>query len=137
MRQVSGQYGPGSRILYYVLVAICVLARRAEWLRNACLAAALLIPLVAALHGIVLAVIHTDEAVDMDIYGAFQLCAVGVLVAPVAATLSRTYFKNPGRNAIVIWSLLVVAGLISLTVEFYRVSSQHHPCWHDESWKSR
>lgn len=113
-------------------MAICVLARRAEWLRNACLAAALLLPLVAALHGIVLAVVHNDNAVDMDIYGAFQLCAIGVLVAPVAATLSRTYFKNPGRNAIVLWSLLVVAGLISLSVEFYRVSSQHTPCRFDD-----
>lgn len=68
---------------------------------------------------------------DLDIYGAFQLCAIGVLVAPGAATLSRTYFKNPGRNAIVLWSLLVVAGLISLTVEFYRVSNQPTPCWYD------
>ena len=55
---VSGQYGPGSRILYYVLIAACVFARKAEWLRNACLAAALLFPAVAAIHGIVLAVIN-------------------------------------------------------------------------------
>jgi hypothetical protein len=38
---------------YYVLIAACVFARRAEWLRNACLAAALLFPAVAAIHGIV------------------------------------------------------------------------------------
>lgn len=109
-----------------------MLARRADWLRNACLAAALLLPLIAALHGIVLATVHIDNAVDLDIYGAFQCCAIGVLVAPVAATLSRTYFKNPGRNAIVVWSLIVIAGLISLTVEFYRVSGQPVPCSHDD-----
>jgi hypothetical protein len=57
---VSGQYGPGSRVLYYVLVATCVFARKAEWLRNACLAAALLFPAVAALHGLVLAALHVN-----------------------------------------------------------------------------
>jgi len=57
---VSGQYGPGSRILYYVLVAACVMARKTEWLRNACLAAALLFPAVAAVHAIVLAAMHID-----------------------------------------------------------------------------
>lgn len=75
---VSGQYGPGTRILfvaihplllcplltclssYYVLVAACVLARKKEWLRNACLAAALILPAVAAIHAIVLAAVHVD-----------------------------------------------------------------------------
>jgi hypothetical protein len=45
---------------YYVLVAACVLARKKEWLRNACLAAALILPAVAAIHGIVLAAVHVD-----------------------------------------------------------------------------
>lgn len=45
---------------YYVLVAACVLARKAEWIKNACLAAALLLPAVAAVHGIVLAALHRD-----------------------------------------------------------------------------
>ena len=45
---------------YYVLVAACVLARKQEWLRNAVLAAALLVPAVAALHGIVLAAMHIE-----------------------------------------------------------------------------
>ncbi|QPG94041.1 hypothetical protein C2857_004268 [Epichloe festucae Fl1] len=80
---VSGQYGPGTRILYYVLIAAC--------------------------------------AVDLDIYGAFQLCAIGILAAPVTVRLSRTYFYDPGRNAIFLWAGLILAGLLSLTVEFYRV----------------
>ncbi len=45
---------------YYVLVATCVLLRKAEWLRNACLAAALLVPSIGALHGIVLAFFHVN-----------------------------------------------------------------------------
>ncbi|KAI1343104.1 hypothetical protein F5Y15DRAFT_277383 [Xylariaceae sp. FL0016] len=123
---VSGQYGAGSRVLYYVLVAACVLARKAEWLRSACLAAALLIPAVAALHGIVLATLHVNGAVDMDIYGAFQVCAIGILTAPVTVQVSKTYFNDPARNIIFLWTTLLLVGLLSLTVEFYR--SQPVPC---------
>ncbi|PQE32241.1 transferase family III protein [Rutstroemia sp. NJR-2017a WRK4] len=123
---VSGQYGPGSRVLYYVLIAACVFARKAEWLRNACLAAALLFPAVAALHGIVLAAVHVDGAVDMDIFGAFQLCSIGILAAPVTVKLSKTYFETPGRNTIFLWTGLILAGLLSLAVEFFRVTTT--PC---------
>ena len=49
-------------------------------------------------------------AVDMDVYGAFQLCAIGVLAAPVTVRLSRTYFEDPGRNTIFVWSTIVLAG---------------------------
>ena len=52
---LSGQYGPGTRYLYYGLVAICIFARREEWLREPCLAAALLLPALASIHAIVLA----------------------------------------------------------------------------------
>jgi hypothetical protein len=52
---LSGQYGPGSRYLYYGLVLVCIFARRHEWLRGACLAAALLLPAIASIHAIVLA----------------------------------------------------------------------------------
>ena len=45
---------------YYVLVAACVLARKTEWLRNACLAAALIFPATAAIHAIVIAALHVD-----------------------------------------------------------------------------
>ncbi|KAF3761636.1 hypothetical protein M406DRAFT_357810, partial [Cryphonectria parasitica EP155] len=117
---VSGQYGPGTRYLYYVLVAACVLGRGSEWLRDACLAAALLLPAVAALHGIVLATVHVDGAVDMDVYGAFQLCAIGVLAGPVTVRISKTYFNTPGRNLIFLWTGMILSGLLSLTVEFFR-----------------
>ncbi|KAI1636811.1 hypothetical protein F4809DRAFT_650235 [Biscogniauxia mediterranea] len=93
---VSGQYGAGSRVLYFVVVASCVVAHKTEWLRNPCLAVALLLPVVAALHGITLAAVHVDGAVDMDIDGAFQLCAIGILAAPVTVRISRTYFWDPG-----------------------------------------
>ncbi len=53
--------GPSPRCRYYFLVAACVLAQNTEWLRNACLAAALLFPAIAAIHGIVLAALHNDS----------------------------------------------------------------------------
>ncbi|QDS76397.1 hypothetical protein FKW77_003801 [Venturia effusa] len=107
---VSGQYGPGSRVLYYVLVAACVVGRKSKVLMNACLAAALLFPAVAAIHGIVLAALHVDGAVDMDIYGAFQLCSIGILAAPVMARISKTYFFSTGRDIIFLWTGLILAG---------------------------
>ncbi|KAI0837940.1 hypothetical protein F5Y06DRAFT_269416 [Hypoxylon sp. FL0890] len=128
---VSGQYGPGSRVLYYALVAACVLARKAEWLRNACLAAALVFPAVAALHGIVLTAVHVDGAVDMDVYGAFQFCSIGILAAPLTVRISRTYFYDPGRNIIFLWTGIVLAGLLSLTVEFFRITAS--PCPYDDN----
>jgi hypothetical protein len=97
-----------------------VVARKSDWLRGACLAAALLFPAVAALHGIVLAAVHNPNAVDMDIYGTFQLCTIGALAALSTARRSQTYFNAPGRNLIFVFSLIVLAGLLSLTVEFYR-----------------
>ncbi|KAL3480928.1 hypothetical protein BJX99DRAFT_219837 [Aspergillus californicus] len=127
---VSGQYGPGTRYLYYVLIAACVFARKAEWLRSACLAGALLFPAIAALHGIVLAVVHVDEAIDMDVYGAFQLCSIGILAAPLTVRMSRTYFKDPRRNIIFLWTALILAGLLSITVEFFRAKS--FTCTHDD-----
>lgn len=127
---ISGQYGPGSRVLYYVLVAACVLARKAEWLRSACLAAALIFPAVAAIHGIVLAIVHVDNAIDMDVYGAFQFCSIGILAAPLTVRLSSTYFNDPGRNIIFLWTGIVLAGLLSLLVEFFRAT--HSPCTHDD-----
>ncbi|KGO68438.1 hypothetical protein PITC_070630 [Penicillium italicum] len=119
---VSGQYGPGTRVLYYVLIAACVVARKVEWIQNAYLAAVLLFPAIAALHGIVLAALHVDGAVDMDVYGAFQLCAIGILTAPATVRLSRTYFNNPGRDIIFLWTVLLLAGLASLIVEFMRLN---------------
>lgn len=97
-------------------------------MRNACLAAVLLFPAVAALHGIVLAAVHVDGeslisiprrfdidssppgAVDMDVYGAFQICSIGIMTAPVTVRRSRTYFDDPGRNIIFLWTGLILAG---------------------------
>ncbi|KAI1326534.1 hypothetical protein F5Y16DRAFT_374484 [Xylariaceae sp. FL0255] len=126
---LSGQYGFGTRILYYILVATCVLAKHREWLRNACLAAALLLPAVASIHSVVLAALHVDNAIDMDIYGAFQLCSIGILTAPITVNFSETYFRLKTRNLIFIWTSLVLTGMLSLTVEFFR--SQSHPCSFD------
>lgn len=85
----------------------------------------------------------------MDIYGAFQFCSIGILAAPLSVRISRTYFENPGRNIIFLWTGIVLAGkfhvlplrvsgctltkegLLSLTVEFFRTTTS--PCTHDES----
>lgn len=53
---------------------------------------------------------HNLGAVDLDIYGAFQLCAIGILAAPVTARISSTYFNDPGRNTIFLWTMLLLAG---------------------------
>ncbi|KAH7080023.1 hypothetical protein BKA63DRAFT_233358 [Paraphoma chrysanthemicola] len=127
---VSGQYGAGSRILYYVLVITCIFLRKAEWLRNACLAAALVIPSISAIHALVVASTHVNGAVDMDIFGAFQFCSIAILAAPLTVRLSRTYFYDPGRNIIFVWTILILAGLVALCVEFYRVSPSE--CTHDD-----
>lgn len=57
----------------------------------------------------------------MDVYGAFQLCAIGILTVPATWKLSQTYFDTPGRNIIFLWTLLLLAGIISLIVEFMRL----------------
>ncbi|OBR15030.1 CoA-transferase family III [Colletotrichum higginsianum IMI 349063] len=151
---LSGQYGLGQRVLYYALVATCVLARKAEWIRNVGLAAALILPAVAAVHGIVLAALHVDGssnclpdlllryqltfcvrayagAIDLDVYGALQYCSIGILAGPVTVKLSTTYSNERGRNIIFLWTGLILAGLLSLAVEFYRAKST--PCFFDNA----
>lgn len=58
----------------------------------------------------------------MDIYGAFQVCSIAILAAPLTVRLSKTYFYDPGRNLIFLWTGLILAGLLALAVEFYRVT---------------
>jgi hypothetical protein len=58
----------------------------------------------------------------MDVFGAFQFCSIAVLAAPLTVRLSRTYFYDPGRNIIFLWTILILAGLIALCVEFYRAT---------------
>lgn len=49
----------------------------------------------------------------MDIYGAFQLCTIGILAAPVTVRLSKTYFDAPGRNIIFLWTSFILSGKLS------------------------
>ncbi|KAF8314496.1 hypothetical protein DL93DRAFT_2058076, partial [Clavulina sp. PMI_390] len=124
---LSGQYGPGARALYYVLVVICIAFNHVEWARGASLAAALLFPAVAALHALVIAPIaQSHGAVDNDIFGTFQLCAIGVLCVPITVRYSRTYFESKGRNMVFMWTVLNLAGLLGLIVAFYRATPE--PC---------
>ncbi|KAL4972413.1 hypothetical protein BDW66DRAFT_122607 [Aspergillus desertorum] len=67
----------------------------------------------------------------MDVYGAFQLCSIGILTAPLTARMSGTYFKDPRRHIIFLWTGLVLAGLLSITVELFRVKPSE--CTHDDN----
>jgi hypothetical protein len=57
---------------------------------------------------------HPTGAVDMDVYGAFQLCSLGILAGPVTVRLSKTYFDAPGRNIIFLWTGIILAGKFRL-----------------------
>jgi hypothetical protein len=46
----------------------------------------------------------------MDVYGAFQMCSLGMLAVPITLKLSKTYFYDPARNTIFFWSALNLAG---------------------------
>ncbi|EHK27109.1 uncharacterized protein TRIVIDRAFT_6301, partial [Trichoderma virens Gv29-8] len=128
---VSGSYGAGSRVLFYVLVVTTVFARKLDWIKSAALSTALPLSTAAAVHGIVLASLHRDTAVDMDIYGAFQMCSLGTLVVPlmIKLTKSHEFSTHTGRRIMFIWAGLVLAGLICLDIEFFR--AQTFPCLED------
>lgn len=54
----------------------------------------------------------------MDIFGAFQLCAIGILAAPVTVMMSKTYFNDPGRNTIFLWTFLLLIGMSVITIKY-------------------
>ena len=60
---------------------------------------------------------------DLDIYGAWQICSIAIIAVPFTLRRSRTYFYDAGRNIIFLWTMLLIAGLIALCVEFSRVSA--------------
>ncbi|TID03931.1 Succinate--hydroxymethylglutarate CoA-transferase [Colletotrichum higginsianum] len=70
-------------------------------------------------------------AIDLDVYGALQYCSIGILAGPVTVKLSTTYSNERGRNIIFLWTGLILAGLLSLAVEFYRAKST--PCFFDNA----
>ncbi|OBT82574.1 hypothetical protein VE02_08431 [Pseudogymnoascus sp. 03VT05] len=62
-----------------------------------------------------------------------MICLTGVLSAPVTFRLSRIFYgrgRGPGRNTILLWTALVLAGILSLLVEFLR--AQAFLCKQDE-----
>lgn len=59
----------------------------------------------------------------MDIYGALQFCSIGILAAPVTVKLSSTFFYDPGRNIIFLWTGLILSGKIRLPQ--YRITRAH------------
>jgi hypothetical protein len=49
-------------------------------------------------------------AVDMDIYGAFQFCALGLLTTPFSNRIMRIYFKYQARCVLLAWASLIFTG---------------------------
>lgn len=45
-----------------------------------------------------------------------------MLAGPVTVKISQTYFNTPGRNLIFLWTGMILAGLLSLTVEFFKAT---------------
>lgn len=105
-----------------------------------------MVPSISALHGIVLTSFHVNGqfdtsskttdivvkawltstllgAVDLDIFGAWQICTIAIIAVPFTLRKSRTYFYDAGRNIIFLWTMLLIAGLIALCVEFSRVTA--------------
>jgi hypothetical protein len=70
-------------------------------------------------------------AVDLDIFGAWQLCSIAIIAVPTTLRISGTYFKAAGRNLIFVWTILLISGLIALCVEFSRVTATD--CNHDKA----
>ncbi|KAJ8113590.1 hypothetical protein OPT61_g4312 [Boeremia exigua] len=126
---VSGQYGVGTRIAYYILIATATWLGRYGKLRDAVLAAVLVLPTVAGIHGIVLAAVHVEGAVDLDILGAFQICSIGALASSVSLSPMRE-LVGMGRYFRLFLNGIMMAGLLSLAIEFFRASSVH--CTHDD-----
>jgi hypothetical protein len=52
----------------------------------------------------------TPGAVDMDVYGALQLCLIGILAIPVRSKLSKRNLNDSGRSVIFLWIILILAG---------------------------
>lgn len=105
-----------------------------------------MVPSISALHGIVLTSYHVNGqfnthpkttymvfkigltstflgAVDLDIFGAWQICSIAIIAVPFTLRRSRTYFYDAGRNIIFLWTMLLIAGLIALCIEFSRVTA--------------
>ena len=62
-------------------------------------------------------------AVDLDVFGAWQLCSIAIIAVPTTLRISGTYFKSAGRNLIFLWTVLLISGLIALCIEFSRVTA--------------
>ena len=46
----------------------------------------------------------------MDIYGAFQICAIGLVAAPITILLHPAYFHDLCRKTIFLWTYFILAG---------------------------
>lgn len=65
----------------------------------------------------------------MDVYGAFQMCAIGTLVVPLMIKLSRSheYSTYIGRRIMFMWAGLVLTGMYycSWTLIIYLMTTNY------------
>jgi hypothetical protein len=59
--------------------------------------------------------------VDLDIFGCFHLCAIGVLAVPITVRYSKTYFETKGRNLVFMWTALNLAGELESTRRVFQL----------------
>ena len=91
-------------------MAACIFARKLEWIRSACLAAALLFPAVAALHGIVLATLHRNGK---------------LLVVAAVVRLEERIFLAFFRQCLTIWQAPLIWMSMALS-NYARLGSLRH-----------
>ncbi|KAH8917877.1 hypothetical protein BT69DRAFT_626296 [Atractiella rhizophila] len=120
---LSGQYETLQRAVFYVCIALCMIGRKNQRLRDACLGPSLLSATVSSVHAIVLAANRVEGVVNLDNWGAFQITVIGLLAAPTMVRYSNTYFHLPGRNLIFVSTVLNLAGSLSLSYSFYNAKA--------------
>ncbi|PTU24152.1 hypothetical protein P175DRAFT_021624 [Aspergillus ochraceoroseus IBT 24754] len=119
--QLSGQYAPLQRALFYLLLAFGVLGRRQRWLVAGALASAMTYGGAAALHSILLLAEAPSSVVDLDIYGVFAITSTGLmLTAPLLAwSTTLRSMKKEIRMLVLLWAILIFLGAVFATAAIY------------------
>lgn len=138
---LGGNYGPAPRWVYYGLLAFATLFHKHIWLSAGAAASCITYGGTAAIHAVLLAAIQGSSApqlpdgrvtinntesvwvsarvADQDVDGVFAVVGAGYLaILPLAVSTSA--FRTSGaRPILLLWSLLMLAGMICGTVNFY------------------
>ncbi|KAK7918185.1 hypothetical protein PG985_010059 [Apiospora marii] len=141
---ISGNYGLAPRFLYYFLVFFVALFQRYPKLTAGAAAYCISYAGATAVHAVLLASIagsstpsladdyvsvNTTSSVwvagrvlDHDVDATFVVVGVGCLSSLIFAVSTAAYKKMaPARSIIVLWGLLMLAGVVACLVNFYGV----------------